>query len=813
MAHGQAERHAGHNEIAPAEPAVTHPKRFSRGTAIGARDPKMKTRVEHRSLLCSLLTDAQIPGPYRPEGQVDSRLMAARKDTEAERKSPPESEADQAARAFALLLAWHMDNGTRPIGPLRRWTAKGLGDACGVSERSVRNWRNGTFLPQIETIERELFGSNPANNAARAQLHAAWADARQRSDEPPRPSTAEITPILAPARCFGRDAEADALIAALTSPGDACLLVLGSAGIGKTTLTRRVATDKAVIARFGARRFFVPLETATDAATLRTAIIQAIGLNPASVSFTAALAVLSARPGLLVLDNLETPWEPDQAAAQEVMLGLAGTAGVSVLVSLRGAAAPASPRWTSRPTHLGALAEPDARRLFLELAPEAESEPAHLAHFLTALAGVPLAVELVASRAAGGGSLAELWGEWQRRGIALAEHPDQVPGRLTSLGRSLDLSWGSHRLREPGRRLFRLLGALPAGMADADRFALLGDDAAEAARQLCVVGLAFQHDGRLDLLPPVRDYARTAQPANAEEAQSWCRHHLKFAGETGARIWRPEGAAALALLVPEIPNIEAALLAAATPALLGAAVAALNGVQRLLSATGAGSLTPVIALGQACRAAGNPGAEAECHHTHGDIAFNRSDHEAARAAFEQALPLYRQVGDVRGEANCIRSLGDIALRRSDHDGARAAYEQALPLYRQVGAVLGEANCIQSLGAIALDRSDHDAARAAFEQALPLYRQVGAVNGEGICFLMLGRLALALQDAAGARTCFLDALAAFQRTHATQNCAIVLEDLARVTTGTERAPHLDAARAAWAEIGRPDLVERLNREFG
>jgi tetratricopeptide (TPR) repeat protein len=97
------------------------------------------------------------------------------------------------------------------------------------------------------------------------------------------------------------------------------------------------------------------------------------------------------------------------------------------------------------------------------------------------------------------------------------------------------------------------------------------------------------------------------------------------------------------------------------------------------------------------------------------------------------------VGDVQGEANCILRLGNIALRRSDHAGARQRYEEALPLYRQVGAVLGEANCIQSLGDIALRDGRAEEARERFQTALDLYGRIPEPYSIGWALCRLARI--------------------------------------------------------------------------
>jgi transcriptional regulator with XRE-family HTH domain len=92
---------------------------------------------------------------------------------------PPESDG------FAARLSAHLDAGTRPglkpgaVGG--KWTAPAFGRATGVSERTVRNWRNANTLPEPETLPfllDALFGTEPGLAAQRRALEDAW-DAAQ----------------------------------------------------------------------------------------------------------------------------------------------------------------------------------------------------------------------------------------------------------------------------------------------------------------------------------------------------------------------------------------------------------------------------------------------------------------------------------------------------------------------------------------------------------------------------------------------------------------------------------------------------------
>ena len=175
------------------------------------------------------------------------------------------------------------------------------------------------------------------------------------------------------------------------------------------------------------------------------------------------------------------------------------------MASIRGSQKPQGGRW--RVTgEVPPLLPEDARELFCAVAGEEHRDDPALAALLTALGGVPLAISLMAQRMEDVADAAELLGLWRRERTRLAatgsgDQPD------LSLHVSFETSLTSPRLPEAGRRLFALMGRLPLGVLPEDADTLLGGDGFAARSGLRHVGLAQQADGRLVMLPPVREHA------------------------------------------------------------------------------------------------------------------------------------------------------------------------------------------------------------------------------------------------------------------------------------------------------------------
>ncbi|GEO40883.1 hypothetical protein SAE02_50310 [Skermanella aerolata] len=641
------------------------------------------------------------------------------------------------------------------------------------------------------------------------------------------------------------------IVKSLLADPPAPIPILGDPGIGKTTVSLAAFHDPRVANMFGARRYFVRCDPATTAEALTGEIARTISVELVPNLEARVFAWLTEVPAVLMLDNAETPWEADTEATEHLLTGLSCIPGVALLASIRSGQPPLGPAWRET-VMVDPLKLVDAKLAFLAIAGAKHSADKLLDTLVGALGGLPLAITLMAHLASSEPDLAGLWHLWERKHTELLRRPG-IETRLGDIAVSFELSIGGQRMTPMARRLLSIAALLPDGILHADLDTLLPDEAMEAARVLRAVRLAYDEHGRLRLLAPVREYvAATYLPEEADRERA-VEHYIRLASTLGPVVGAEGGAEATIRLAADLASIEAMIrlgLAATDPSF---AIEAAIDLTDFVRFSGFGTESILHDASKYARNQDNLQLRAHCIRSLGDIALQRSEHDAARSRYEEALPLYRQVDNALGEANCIKGLGDIAwrrldydaalalyeealplyrlidnllgeancicgmgyiaLERSDHDAARLLYEEAMPLFRLVGGLLGEANCMHGLGDIELHRSDHDAARLLYEEATPLFRLVGDVLGEANCIQSLGDIALRRSDHDAARGQFETALKLYERIREPYSIGAAHRRLARIARNdNESRSHVETARKAWMSIGRPDLVNELDAEF-
>lgn len=314
--------------------------------------------------------------------------------------------------------------------------------------------------------------------------------------------------------------------------------ILGTGGIGKTSLALSLIQDAAIVGFFGQdRRFFVSCESAATKAAFVASVADALGLESETPDVRGIIEALSTIPGrvLLVLDNLETPWEPSDSRAdvEDVLSQLTSVPRLTLLVTLRGAERPSGVRW-HRPflPPLHSVDASAARQIFLSISdmpPANEDEEAVLAQLLEVLDNVPLAVTLMANLAQNN-TYDELLQRWTGEKTSMLTRG--FDSRLSSIDVSIQVSLSSPRLESlPLTQLvLQIISFLPDGVEQDELPKMIEADgrvpgflaAISALRQAALIyhdklvitysPLTASTGPRLRLLSPIREYIRVHLP-------------------------------------------------------------------------------------------------------------------------------------------------------------------------------------------------------------------------------------------------------------------------------------------------------------
>ena len=574
----------------------------------------------------------------------------------------------------------------------------------------------------------------------------------------PRPAT----PVL------GRERDLEEVAGLLARPGVRILTLTGVGGAGKTRLAVEVAWDAAE--RFPDGVSFVALAALRDHSLVAPEILRSLGLQEAEGRTPSETLREHLRPRrmLLVLDNLEHLLE----AATEVAAIIEACPGVVVLVTSR---APlrvrgeqeypvpplALPPSIRNPTGDDVVGTP-AGRLFLERARAVspgfeitEKNARAVAAICWRLAGLPLALELAAANTRvmdPAALLARL-----DRALSTAWARD-LPERQRTMRSTLD--WSHDLLVEGERILFRRLSVFSGGFILEAAEEVCASEGVEPGDVLGLLGRLIEQslvtvttdeDGAMyGMLEPVRQYALEKQEENGQERWLGERHagyYVALAEAAKPVFLGREHPTWSRRLEREHDNLRAAMGWAREAGDVRTGlrlVGALSTFWWMRGYLGEGSRWAEGFLGQSLDtgASGYALARASAAYGAGELALGRGDLARACELLEEALGLYRGLGDEAGVAAVLVELGQTARAQGDSERAAALSEQSLQLGRKLDEAKVVAIALNTLGHLERQRGDLESATGRYEESLALFRELGHAWGIAYTLANLAGVALA-----------------------------------------------------------------------
>lgn len=718
-----------------------------------------------------------------------------------------------------------------------------------------RGGRASDALACYQDLRRRLaeeLGIDPGEPLQRLHQQILTADPVLTLPKPePTPRTGARTPVprqlpSRPGSFTGREHQLAALSKALDSAGEPRGTVVisaigGSGGIGKTWLALHWAHDN--IDRFPDGQLYVDLrgfdpsgEPVTPAAAVR-GFLDALGVDSGSVPVDVQAQIglyrslVEGRRMLIVLDNAA---DAEQAAAL-----LPGGATCTVLVTSRRRLSGLTSAHGARMLTLDVLTDSESRELIHRHLGKGRTaaEPKAVAALLEHCAGLPLAISVVAARAAAHRDFPlALLAEDLKDESARLDALDA--GDLTSSVRAaFTLSYRA--LTVGTAEVFRLLGMTPGpeiGLAAAG--SLVARPAAAvrmALRELENAHLVRQSvPGRYRLHDLVRLYA--AERAGRDQPEESRRRamrrltdfylHTAYAGD---RILSPMHHQSLELGLPsDGSSVESLSGQEEVLAWFRAEHDCLLAAQRLAAEQGwdtpvwqlawvldgflwrQGRLHDHVTLWRTGLAAaerlGMANMRARAHRRLGHVCARAGDHDDALEHTRLALAFAEEAGDIAEQARVHDVTAWAWAKQGDDRQALTHVRHTLRLQRTAEDPLAEANALNAVGWYEARIDNYEQALAHCEQSLALHRRHAFPDGEACALDSLGYIAHSSGRHDRALTYYRQAHSLFRRLGNNYEEANTLAHIGDVHHALGRH---DQARQMWQEAA--DLYQAQHRE--